>query len=218
MILSGGPASVFSAAAPKLDPAIFSLGVPILGICYGVQLMAFHLGGSVEFSDRREYGAGSIKIVGQSDLFQSLPSEFQVWNSHGDKVTALPPGFRAIGETENSPYAAVEDTNRRLFGLQFHPEVAHTPLGKECLENFLYRVCGCKPDLTMGSFIVGTCQEIRNKVQDDKVVLRLSGGDDSSVAAALSHRAICDPLTCTVVTNGLLRAREAETVRKFFVE
>jgi GMP synthase (glutamine-hydrolysing) len=218
IILSGGPASVFSPAAPQLDPTIFSLGIPVLGICYGVQLMAFHLGGSVEFSDRREYGAGSIKIVSQSDLFQSLPPEFRVWNSHGDKVTALPPGFRAVGATENSPYAAVEDTGRRLFGLQFHPEVAHTPLGKEVLENFLYRICGCKPDWTMGSFIEESCQEIRNKVQDDKVVLGLSGGVDSSVAAALIHRAIGDQLTCIFVNNGLLRAREAETVQKFFGE
>src|SRR6201987_2325298 len=216
IILSGGPASVFSPDAPQLDPAIFSLGIPILGICYGIQLMAFHLGGSVEFSDRREYGAGSIKIVGQSDLFQSLPPEFQVWNSHGDKVTALPPGFRAVGATENSPFAAVEDTARRLFGLQFHPEVAHTPLGEEVLENFLYRVCGCKPNWTMGSFIEETCQEIRNKVQDDKVVLGLSGGVDSSVAAALIHRAIGDQLTCIFVNNGLLRSREPETVQRIF--
>src|SRR5260370_30496914 len=119
MMLLGGPASVFSSAAHQLDPAILPLGIPVLGICYGVQLMAFHLGGSVEFSDRREYGACSIKIVGQSDLFQSLPSEFQVWNSHGDKVTALPPGFRPIGETENYPYAALEDTHLRPFRLQF---------------------------------------------------------------------------------------------------
>jgi GMP synthase (glutamine-hydrolysing) len=218
VILSGGPASVFAPAAPQLDTAIFSLGVPILGICYGIHLMAFQLGGSVEFSERREYGLGTIKIVGKSDLFQGLPTEFQVWNSHGDKVTSLPPGFHSVGTTENSPFAAVEDTDRRFFGLQFHPEVAHTPLGKEVLENFLYRVCGCKPDWTMGSFIEETCRNIRTQVENDKVVLGLSGGVDSSVAAALIHRAIGDQLTCIFVNNGLLRAREAETVQKFFGE
>jgi GMP synthase (glutamine-hydrolysing) len=218
VILSGGPASVFSPTAPQLDPAIFALDLPILGICYGIQLMAFHLGGSVEFSERREYGAGTIKIVGHSDLFEGLPEEFQVWNSHGDKVTALPPGFHPIGATENSSFAAVEDTARQFFGLQFHPEVAHTPLGKEVLENFLYRICGCKPNWTMGSFIEETCRDIRQRVKDDRVVLGLSGGVDSSVAAALIHRAVGDQLTCIFVNNGLLRAREAETVQKFFGE
>jgi GMP synthase (glutamine-hydrolysing) len=216
IILSGGPASVFSTGAPRIDPAILNIGLPVLGICYGVQLMAFHLGGAVEFSDHREYGAGNLKVVAESVLFEGLPSEIQVWNSHGDKLTHLPPGFVPIGSTENSPFAAIEHRGKKLFGLQFHPEVAHTPLGKDLLENFLYRSCGCSPDWTMGSFIENSCREIREFVGGEKVVLGLSGGVDSSVAAALIHRAIGDQLTCIFVNNGLLRAREAESVQKIF--
>src|SRR4030088_2320166 len=176
IILSGGPSSVFSPNAPQIDPALFNLGLPVLGICYGVQLMAFHLGGSVEFSDRREYGAGYLKVVSESVLFEGLPDQLQVWNSHGDKVTQLPPGFTPIGTTENSPYAVIEHREKSLFGLQFHPEVAHTPLGKDLLENFLYRACGCSPDWTMGSFIEQSIKEIRQTVGKDRVVLGLSGG------------------------------------------
>src|ERR1700736_86652 len=216
IILSGGPSSVFANDAPQIDPALFQLGLPILGICYGVQLFAYHLGGSVEFSDRREYGAGLLKIVGKSVLFEGLPSELQVWNSHGDHVTQPPAGFESVGVTENSPYAVIQNREKQFYGLQFHPEVAHTPLGKDILENFLYRVCDCSPDWTMGSFIEQTCQEIRQQVGEDQVVLGLSGGVDSSVAAALIHRAIGDQLTCIFVNNGLLRAREAETVQKIF--
>jgi GMP synthase (glutamine-hydrolysing) len=216
IILSGGPASVLSPDAPQIDPGVFKLGVPLLGICYGVQLMAYHLGGIVEYSDRREYGAGTLTLSGSSPLFEGLPAKLQVWNSHGDKVSRLPSGFESIGYTENSANAAIQHRANLLFGLQFHPEVAHTPLGKEILENFLYRVCGCSPDWTMGSFIEQTCREIRNKVGSDKVVLGLSGGVDSSVAAAIIHRAIGDQLTCIFVNNGLLRAREPETVQKIF--
>jgi GMP synthase (glutamine-hydrolysing) len=216
IILSGGPASVFSPDAPQLDPQIFGLGHPVLGICYGVQLMAFHLGGKVEFSERREFGAGRLAVVKSSQLFEGLPDELQVWNSHGDRITSLPPGFESIGRTENSQYAAIQHRQKKLYGLQFHPEVAHTPLGKEILENFLYRICGCAPDWTMGSFIEQTCREIQTRVGNDKVVLGLSGGVDSSVAAALIHRAIRDRLTCIFVNNGLLRAREPETVQKIF--
>jgi GMP synthase (glutamine-hydrolysing) len=216
IILSGGPASVFYKDAPQIDPNIFRMGIPVLGICYGIQLMAFHLGGSVEFSDRREYGAGTLSVLGESPLFEGLPSVLQVWNSHGDKITHVPPGFEAVGSTENSAYAAIQHRGKLLFGLQFHPEVAHTPLGKDILENFLYRVCGCSPDWTMGSFIEQTCQQIRDKVGDQKVVLGLSGGVDSSVAAALIHRAIGAQLTCIFVNNGLLRSRESETVQKIF--
>ncbi len=216
IILSGGPASVFSKNAPQIDPEIFGMGIPVLGICYGVQLMAYHLGGAVEFSDHREYGAGTLTVSETCSLFDGLPSKLQVWNSHGDRITQLPQGFEAVGTTENSAYAAIQHRGKSLFGLQFHPEVAHTPLGKDVLENFLYRACGCSPDWTMGSFIEQTCREIRRKVGDDKVVLGLSGGVDSSVAAALIHRAIGDQLTCIFVNNGLLRAREAETVQKIF--
>ena len=216
IILSGGPASVLSPDAPKIDAGIFDLGVPVLGICYGVQLMAYHLGGIVEYSDRREYGPGTLTLTGSSPLFEGLPDKFQVWNSHGDKLTQLPSGFESIGCTENSAYAAVQQRQKLFFGLQFHPEVAHTPLGKEILENFLYRACGCSPDWTMGSFIEQTCREIRSRVGNDKVVLGLSGGVDSSVAAAIIHRAIGDQLTCIFVNNGLLRMREPETVQKIF--
>jgi len=216
IILSGGPASVLSPDAPKIDAGIFDLGVPVLGICYGVQLMAYHLGGIVEYSDRREYGPGTLTLTGNSPLFEGLPDKFQVWNSHGDKLTQLPSGFESIGCTENSAYAAVQQRQKLFFGLQFHPEVAHTPLGKEILENFLYRACGCSPDWTMGSFIEQTCREIRSRVGNDKVVLGLSGGVDSSVAAAIIHRAIGDQLTCIFVNNGLLRMREPETVQKIF--
>jgi GMP synthase (glutamine-hydrolysing) len=216
IILSGGPASVLSPDAPQIDAGIFNLGIPVLGICYGVQLMAYHLGGSVEYSDRREYGAGTLTLTSSSPLFEGLPGKFQVWNSHGDKLTQLPSGFESIGYTENSAYAAVQQRQKLFFGLQFHPEVAHTPLGKEILENFLYRACGCSPDWTMGSFIEQTCCEIRSRVGDDKVVLGLSGGVDSSVAAAIFHRAIGDQLTCIFVNNGLLRMREPETVQKIF--
>src|SRR5580704_9177384 len=148
IILSGGPASVYSANAPQIDPEIFGMGIPVLGICYGAQLMAYHLGGAVEFSDHREYGAGTLNVVGTSPLFDGLPAKLQVWNSHGDKITQIPNGFEAIGTTENSAYAAIQHHGKSLFGLQFHPEVAHTPLGKDVLENFLYRACGCSPDWT----------------------------------------------------------------------
>jgi GMP synthase (glutamine-hydrolysing) len=216
IILSGGPASVFSKDAPQIDPEIFGMGIPVLGICYGVQLMAYHLGGTVEFSDHREYGAGSLTISGASPLFDGLPCKLQVWNSHGDRITQLPLGFESVGTTENSAFAAIQHRGKSLFGLQFHPEVAHTPLGKDVIENFLYKACGCTPDWTMGSFIEQTCREIRRKVREDKVVLGLSGGVDSSVAAALIHRAIGDQLTCIFVNNGLLRSREPETVQRIF--
>ena len=225
IILSGGPSSVYASNAPQIDPAVFTLGLPVLGICYGLQLMGFHLGGTVEHSDRREYGAGTIyltdetgKRTGECGLFDGLPDNLDVWNSHGDKLTKLPAGFHAVGHTDNSPFAAIENPAKRFFGLQFHPEVAHTPRGKELLQNFVYKICGCKMDWTMGSFIDQTCEEIRNKVGKDHVVLGLSGGVDSSVAAALLHKAIGSQLTCVFVNNGLLRANEAEAVQRLYGE
>jgi GMP synthase (glutamine-hydrolysing) len=218
IILSGGPASVYDKGAPQIDPQTFSLGVPVLGICYGLMQMAHHLGGEVVFTGRREYGAGMLHITNGSQLFNGLGNQIDVWNSHGDEVTALPKGFVTAGRTDSSNFAAVEDRQRRLYGLQFHPEVAHTPRGREILQNFVYHVCHCPMDWTMGSFIEESCERIREQVGDEKVVLGLSGGVDSSVVAALLHKAIGDQLTCIFVNNGLLRAREEEIVQRVFGE
>ena len=218
IILSGGPSSVYAKNAPHPDRAIFSLGLPMLGICYGVQLMAHFLGGKVEHGGKREYGHGQLKLTHKCALFDGLGKTMDVWNSHGDKLTKLPRGFRAIGRTDNSPYAVIEDPKRHFYGLQFHPEVVHTPRGKELLENFVYEICGAKPDWTMGSYIEEMCAKIRTQVGGDHVILGLSGGVDSSVAAALLHKAIGDQLTCVFVNNGLLRANEAEAVQRIFGE
>src|SRR4051812_37498509 len=218
IVLSGGPASVYDEGAPQIDPEIFSLGIPVLGICYGLMLMAHHLGGQVRFTGRREYGAGTLDVTSGSELFAGLGAQVDVWNSHGDEVTALPTGFRSAAKTESSPFAAVEDPERRLFGLQFHPEVAHTPRGREIIQNFLFHICHCAMDWTMGSFIDEACARVRQQVGDQKVVLGLSGGVDSSVTAALLHKAIGDQLTCIFVNNGLLRAREEEMVQRVFGE
>jgi GMP synthase (glutamine-hydrolysing) len=218
LILSGGPASVYDKGAPQMDPEIFSLGIPVLGICYGLMLMAHHLGGEVVLTGRREYGAAMLHIRNGSELFDGLGSQLDVWNSHGDEVTALPKGFRVVGTTEGCDFAAVEDPTRKLYGLQFHPEVAHTPRGKEILQNFVYHICHSAMDWTMGSFIEEACARVRKQVGDQKVVLGLSGGVDSSVTAALLHKAIGDQLTCIFVNNGLLRAREEEIVQRVFDE
>ena len=218
IILSGGPASVYDKGAPQVDPQIFSLGIPVLGICYGMQLMAHHLGGEVEFSARREYGPGILHVTNGSLLFDGIGDQLDIWNSHGDKVAALPAGFRAAARTENSKFAAIEDPKRELYALQFHPEVSHTPRGKEILQNFVYHICHCAMDWTMGSFIEEACARIREQVGDQKVVLGLSGGVDSSVTAALLHKAVGDQLTCIFVNNGLLRSREEEMVQRVFGE
>jgi GMP synthase (glutamine-hydrolysing) len=218
IVLSGGPASVYDKGAPQIDPDIFSLGIPVLGICYGLMQMAHHLGGKVVFTGRREYGAGMLQLSNSSELFDGLGPQLDVWNSHGDEVTALPDGFRVAATTEGCDFAAVEDRQRKLYGLQFHPEVAHTPRGKEILQNFAYHICHCAMDWTMGSFIDEACERIRHQVGDEKVVLGLSGGVDSSVTAALLHKAIGDQLTCIFVNNGLLRSREEEIVQRVFGE
>ena len=218
IILSGGPASVYDKGAPQIDKGIFSLRIPVLGICYGLMQMAHHLGGEVVFTGRREYGPGMLQITNGSQLFDGLGNQLDVWNSHGDEVTALPKGFLAAGRTESSNFAAVEDRQRKLYGLQFHPEVAHTPRGKEILQNFVYHICHCAMDWTMGSFIEEACERVREQVSEEKVVLGLSGGVDSSVTAALLHKAIGDQLTCIFVNNGLLRAREEEIVQRVFGE
>lgn len=217
IILSGGPSSVYAKDAPLPDKQIFSLGVPILGICYGVQLLAHFLGGKVEKGLRREYGKGNLRITDSyCPLFANLPETLQVWNSHGDKLTRLPRDFKSVAVTENSEYAAIENRERKVFGLQFHPEVAHTPLGKEIISNFVHNVCGCGKNWTMHGYIGQAVNEIRDQVGDENVILGLSGGVDSSVAAALLHKAIGGQLTCIFVNNGLLRAREAETVQDVF--
>ena len=216
VILSGGPASVYGAQAPRVDRGIYRLGLPILGICYGMQLISRDLGGAVEASAEREYGSGRLTVTRKNRLFAGLPKHLDVWNSHGDKVTRLPSGFTAVGTTENSKAAAIADTKRDFYGLQFHPEVSHTPRGSEVIENFVLGICGCRPDWTPGSFIERTCEEVRARVGEDRVVLGLSGGVDSSVAAALLHKAIGDQLTCIFVDNGLLRAGEREWVREIF--
>jgi GMP synthase (glutamine-hydrolysing) len=216
IILSGGPSSVFAEQAPSPDRALFDLGLPILGICYGLQLLGHLLGGKVAKSTQREYGRGTLRVAQASDLFKGLPESIQVWNSHGDKLIAMPPGFVAIGQTENSSFAAIEDPTRRIYGLQFHPEVFHTDRGTDIIRNFLFNVCGCVGDWTMAGYIDMSVQRIRETVGDKHVILGLSGGVDSSVAAALIHRAIGDQLTCVFVDNGLLRKDEVQAVEKLF--
>jgi GMP synthase (glutamine-hydrolysing) len=217
IILSGGPASVFDSRAPKPDPEVFNLGIPLLGICYGLQLMGFFLDGKVEKGLKREYGKGTLRVSDSfCPLFANLPETLQVWNSHGDKLTKLPRKFKAAATTENSQFAAIEDEGRKLFGLQFHPEVAHTPQGKEILSNFVHNICGCGKNWTMHSYVDMAVKAIREQVGKERVILGLSGGVDSSVAAALLHKAIGRQLTCIFVNNGVLRGREAGMVREVF--
>ncbi|MCX7887339.1 MAG: glutamine-hydrolyzing GMP synthase [Verrucomicrobiae bacterium] len=216
IILSGGPCSVYAPKAPRCDAGIWRLGVPVLGICYGMQLLAHQLGGKVQRSDKREYGPAEIEIQKDTTLFREMGYRQQVWMSHGDKVTGLPPGFKAIAKSDNSPFAVIADEERRLYGLQFHPEVHHTPNGRQILSNFIHGICGCGRSWTMKSFIERSVEEIRQRVGNDRVLLGLSGGVDSSVAAALLHRAIGQQLLCVFVNNGLLRKGEAESVRKLF--
>jgi GMP synthase (glutamine-hydrolysing) len=217
LILSGGPASVYDANAPLPDPKIFELGIPILGICYGMQVIAHFLGGKVEKGLKREYGKSTLTIADSScTLFKNLPQTIIVWNSHGDKLTAIPKDFVVVATTENSDFAAIEHPRKKIFGLQFHPEVAHTPLGKEILSNFVHSVCGCGKNWTMRNYIEQAVEQIRKQVGNEKIILGLSGGVDSSVAAVLIHKAVGDQLTCIFVDNGLLRAKEAELVKQVF--
>ena len=216
IILSGGPQSVYAKKAPHPDPEIFKLGVPVLGICYGSQLLSYFLGGEVAHSKAREYGHGNLTITKPGRLFAGLPDKLRVWNSHGDKITKLPPGFQSIGTTENSPFAAFEDLQRNFYGILFHPEVFHTERGVDMIRNFLVGVCGAKQEWTTRDFITHAVDNIRTQVGKGRVLLGLSGGVDSSVAAALLHKAIGKQLTCVFVDNGLLRKGEREYVRELY--
>jgi GMP synthase (glutamine-hydrolysing) len=223
IILSGGPSSVSDAGAPRCDPALFELGTPVLGICYGMQLMTDMLGGTVRRAGHREFGHALVRVqgdapAGATQLFERVPPELRVWASHGDDVSQVPPGFAVAATSTTVPIAAMEAPQRQLYALLFHPEVAHTDYGLEILRNFAYSVCGCTGDWTIASFIEEATQRIRTQVGDGKVVCGLSGGVDSTVAAMLIHRAIGDRLTCIFVDNGLLRYDEANQINKRFTE
>ena len=218
IILSGSPHSVYEEGAPTLPKAVLEAGVPVLGICYGLQLLSYALGGEVQPGHAREYGAATVNVTGgaadtASPLFAGLPASLNVWMSHGDRVERLPAGFLSIAHSENSPLAAIADESRKLYGIQFHPEVVHTPQGAALLANFVKRICGCVGDWTAGNFIQETIATIQQKVgPTGHVICGLSGGVDSAVTATLVHRAIGDRLTCVFVDHGLLRKGEAEQV------
>jgi GMP synthase (glutamine-hydrolysing) len=224
IILSGGPSSVADSGAPKCDPGLFDLGTPVLGICYGMQLMTDVLGGEVRRSGQREFGHALIRVAADGEaviaprLFSDVPRELRVWASHGDDVAAVPPGFQIAATSATAPIAAMQAAERGLYALLFHPEVVHTDYGVEILRNFAYGVCGCQGDWTMASFIEEATERIRKQVGTGKVVCGLSGGVDSTVAAMLIHRAIGDRLTCIFVDNGLLRHDEANQIQKRFRE
>ncbi len=216
VILSGGPASVYEDGAPLAPDWVYESGLPILGICYGMQAMVHQLGGRVAPASRREYGYAELRQnAPDAPIFHDTSESMQVWMSHGDNIAELPSGFSPLAHTDNSPIAALGDKNGRL-GIQFHPEVVHTPQGKRLIENFLYRICGCSGAWTPGNFVSDSVESIRRQVGDGKVICALSGGVDSAVAATLVHRAIGDRLTCIFVNNGLMRHQEPERVREMF--
>jgi GMP synthase (glutamine-hydrolysing) len=224
VILSGGPNSVYESEDWRAPQAVFELGVPVLGICYGMQTMASQLGGKVESSTKREFGYAEMRARGHSKLFADIEDRrndeghglLDVWMSHGDKVTALPPGFKVIGSNESTPIAAMADEARGFYAVQFHPEVTHTIKGREMFARFVHDICGCGHDWNMPDYIEEAVQKIRDQVGDEEVILGLSGGVDSSVAAALIHRAIGDQLTCVFVDHGLLRLNEGKLVMEMF--
>lgn len=218
IIFSGGPASVNQEGAPKIDPAIYELGVPILGICYGMQLMTIQLGGKVEHPEVREYGKATLTVDEAKGVWKGLGGQRQCWMSHGDSVVSLPEGFKIAAHTQHTPVAAMLNESKQFYAVQFHPEVKHTPEGQKMLEHFLYDICGCHGDWTMGSFIDKQVQEIREKVGDRRVLCALSGGVDSSVAAVLVNKAIGDQLTCVYVDHGFMRKNESAEVKKIFME
>ncbi|TCK02868.1 glutamine-hydrolyzing GMP synthase [Phorcysia thermohydrogeniphila] len=218
IILSGGPASVYEEGAPKVSKEIFELGVPVLGICYGMQLITHLFGGKVVRAEKHEYGRAELQVLDSSDLFKGLPEKFVVWMSHADRVLEVPEGFEPIAKTENAPFAAVRHKEKPIYGVQFHPEVKHSQFGDKVLENFAKVICGCEPLWTMENFIEYEVEKIRETVGDKNVICALSGGVDSSVVAALLHRAIGDQLYPIFVDTGLLRKGERESVERTFKE
>jgi GMP synthase (glutamine-hydrolysing) len=217
IILSGGPASIYD-NGPSIDPEIFNMNIPIMGICYGMQYMVHRLGGNVRKATRREYGHAQLIIQDHSTIFKTIPDETPCWMSHGDFISALPDGFQVMATTTNSPYAAIINPNHQWIGMQFHPEVSHTPEGKKMIGHFLFEMCKCQPDWNMASFITSEINNIRQLVGKKNIVLGLSGGVDSSVTACLIHKAVGDQLTCIFVDNGLLRKNEASDLKAIFQE
>lgn len=218
IVLSGGPSSVLDPDSPKLTPKFFDLSVPVLGICYGIQLITQMLGGKVEKTGKREYGRAELEVLENSDLFKGfvLNEQIVVWMSHGDRIAQMPNGFESIAQSDNSPVAAMGDHERKIYATQFHPEVSHTPRGGEILANFVQNICGCRPLWTMSNFIETTVGQVREKVGEQNIICGLSGGVDSSVVAVLLHKAVGDKLTCIFVNNGVLRKNEAERVQNVF--
>ena len=216
IVFSGSPANVYQKKAPLPDSRILKSRLPILGICYGLQLIGHLLSGKVKRAPRREYGFSELFVDTRDGLFDKLPKKLTCWMSHGDQLVELPKGFEPLAHTPNSRYAAIRDRERKIYGVQFHPEVVHTPLGSQILGNFLFRIAGAKPGWTAGSFIEESIEKIRRQVGKEKIVLGLSGGVDSSVAAVLIHRAVGRGLTSIFVDNGLLRLKEAARVREVF--
>ena len=216
IILSGGPNSVFEEGAPGIDPEIFNLGVPVLGVCYGMQLMSQQLGGKVEPGTEREYGKTEMTTVPGNELFAGLPEKFIVWMSHGDRVCQIPEGFKVSATSGNCPYAAIRNEEKKFYAIQFHPEVVHTQYGNQIIGNFLFKICGCKADWKLSSWIEETVEKLKEQVGEEEVVLGLSGGVDSSVVAVLLHKAIGKRLHCIFVDNGLLRYNEDKQVEQMF--
>ncbi len=216
IIFTGGPASVYAEDAPSISKEIFELNIPILGICYGGQLMAHVFGGKVNRADTREYGKVKLDIRPNKNIFKNIKNQSVCWMSHTDFIEKLPEGFEVTASTESCPVAAMENREKKLYAVQFHPEVEHTPFGKDFLQNFIYEICGCSGSWTMENFVEKTIEEIKEKVGDKKVLCGLSGGVDSSVAAVLVHKAIGDQLTCIFVDHGLLRKNEGDEVEEFF--
>ena len=216
LILSGGPASVYEPGAPQCDPAIWDLGIPVLGVCYGMQLMVQHLGGSVVAAGRGEYGKAPLRVDDPTDLLTNVSDGSTMWMSHGDSVQSLPAGFVRLAHTENTPEAAIADHQRRLYGVQFHPEVVHSSCGMALIRNFVYHICGCDADWTTATFIDEATADVRQQVGDRRVLLALSGGVDSSTLAFLLHRAIGDQLTCMFIDQGFMRKGEPEFLMQTF--